>query len=470
LEIYGIAVALPVYVIVRIMSFLMTVQSTKPVFEPMNEEEVRQTLARVLNSKYFVHAHKKRQFLSVVSDFYLNGRGHELNEYVLAYDVFGRDSTYNPSADPIVRVVAHEIRKKLESYYQNEGAGDDIRMELPAGSYQPVFHRQLLPPAEEIKNVAKPIETKIESPPDRQPMNIGTIVLSFVCLALAASVIVLALSNRALRHKPAAPQDAGVSGGVWGSFLNDSTPPVVVLSNPPVPRLSNAHEPDILLKESVPLSSGAIKALKEKLVTNPQTLMGESNIKHQNTRLIIGNHNHTGLGEAIGLHYLTNFFRDVNREIALKQSRTLSAEDLKNRNVIMLGGAWVNDWSGKLPDEEDFAYSVNATILNRNPQAGEEREYVPQFDVRTGALLTDYALITIKPNMTAANKVMVLSGIYSQGTEAAVEFVTVRNYLNQFNQKLEQSNMSDHFQALLKVGVENGIPTTISILALHKLP
>jgi hypothetical protein len=446
----------------------MAFHSAKQTIEAIDNADVCQTLEKVLSSKYFVHAHKKRQFLSVVCDFYLKGRAHELNEYVLAYDVFGRDNTYNPSADPIVRVVAHEIRKKLESYYQNEGAGDAIRMELPAGSYQPVFHRQLLPPAEETNAI--PVETKIESPRNRRPMNSGTIVLGFVCLALAASVIVLALSNRALRVKPAATRDAAVYGGVWESFLNDSTPPVVVLSNPPVPRLSNAHEPDILLKESVPLSSAAIKALKEKLVTNPQTLMGESNAKHQNTRLIIGNHNHTGLGEAIGLHYLTNFFRDVNREIALKQSRTLSAEDLKNRNVIMLGGAWVNDWSGKLPDEEDFAYSVNATILNRNPQTGEEREYVPQFDVRTGALLTDYALITIKPNLTAANKVMVLSGIYSQGTEAAVEYITIRDYLNQINQRLERSNMPAHFQALLKVGVENGIPTTISILALHKLP
>jgi hypothetical protein len=448
----------------------MAFQSAKQSIEAIDSADVCQTLEKVLSSKYFVHAHKKRQFLSVVCDFYLKGRANELNEYVLAYDVFGRDNTYNPSADPIVRVVAHEIRKKLESYYQNEGAGDEIRMELPAGSYQPVFNRQLLPPAEEIKNVAIPVDTKIESPPDRRPMNIGTIVLSFVCLALAVSVIVLALSNRALRHKPAATRDAAVYGRVWESFLNDSTPPVVVLSNPPVPRLSNAYEPDILLKESVPLSSEAIKALKEKLVTNPQTLMGKSDIKYQNRRLTISNHNHTGVGEAIGLHYLTNFFRDVNREIALKQSRTLSAEDLKNRNVIMLGGAWVNDWSGKLSDDEDFAYSVNATILNRNPQAGEAREYVPQFDDRTGALLTDYALITIKPNLTAANKVMVLSGIYSQGTEAAVEFVTGMDYLNQINRRLEQSNMPGHFQALLKVGVENGIPTTISILALHKLP
>jgi hypothetical protein len=445
----------------------MAAQSIKPAIESINKEEVCQTLARVLKSKYFVNAHKKRQFLSVVCDFYLNDRAHELNEYLLAYDVFGRDNSYNPSTDPIVRVVAHEIRKKLESYYQNEGAADEIRMELPAGSYQPVFQRHQLPVVvEEIKKSELPVETKIEAAPDRR--NINIVVMSLVCLALAAAVIVLALSNLALRHKTDASREVAGYGKFWGRFLTDSTPTVVVLSNPPVPRLSNGYEPEILLKESIPLATDAIKALREKLISNPQTLIVGSEIKHHNPRLIISNQNHTGIGEAIGLHYLTNFFRNANREISLKQSRTLSAEDLKNRNVIMLGGAWVNDWSGKLPSNEDFSYSMNATILNRKPLEGEEREYVPEFDRRTGALLTDYALITVKPNLTAANNVMVLSGINSQGTEAAVEFITGRDHLNQIDQRLE--NLSGHFQALLKVGVENGIPTTITILALHKLP
>ncbi|MBO0800374.1 MAG: hypothetical protein J2P31_16255, partial [Blastocatellia bacterium] len=377
--------------------------------------------------------------------------------------VFGRDSGYNPSADPIVRVVAHEIRKKLESYYQNEGAADEIRMELPTGSYQPVFHRRQLPAVEEInKSEAEP---KIESVPDRRNMNI--VILSLVCLALAAAVIVLALSNLALRRKTDVQREVVSYGKFWESFLTDSTPTVVVLSNPPVPRLSNAYEPEILLKDAIPLPADSVKALREKLITNPWTLTEGSEVKEHNPRLIISNQNHTGIGEAIGLHYLTDFFHTLNREISLKQSRTLSAEDLKNRNVIMLGGAWVNDWSGKLPSNEDFSYSINATILNRRPLAGEEREYVPEFDRHTGGLLTDYAIITVKPNMTAANNVMVLSGIYSQGTEAAVEFITGKDHLIQIDQRIE--NMPAHFQALLKVGVENGIPTTVTLLAFHKL-
>ena len=68
---------------------------------------------------------------------------------------------------------------------------------------------------------------------------------------------------------------------------------------------------------------------------------------------------------------------------------------------------------------------------------------------------------------------MVLAGVYSQGTEAAAEYVTNKNYVDQLNQRLQQLREADgpagDFQVLLKVGVENGIPTTISIVAIHKL-
>jgi hypothetical protein len=147
---------------------------------------------------------------------------------------------------------------------------------------------------------------------------------------------------------------------------------------------------------------------------------------------------------------------------------------LKNHNVIMLGGVWVNGWTGKLTSPEDFVFTDNATIVNHKPLPGEPSEYIPEFDGRTGRLVVDYALITVKPNLSDANEVMVLAGIYSPGTEAAVEYVTNKSYLEQLNQRLQQLRPSGgdrpYFQALLKVGVENGIPTTIAILSLHELP
>jgi hypothetical protein len=112
-------------------------------------------------------------------------------------------------------------------------------------------------------------------------------------------------------------------------------------------------------------------------------------------------------------------------------------------------------------------------IENRRPQPGEEREYRPIFSQQNGDLVEDYALITVKPNILYENTVMVLAGSHSAGTEAAAEYVTSKNYLQEFTERLRQMGGSagapKYYQALLKVGVENGIPTTISLLTVHEL-
>jgi hypothetical protein len=68
---------------------------------------------------------------------------------------------------------------------------------------------------------------------------------------------------------------------------------------------------------------------------------------------------------------------------------------------------------------------------------------------------------------------MTLAGIYSEGTEAAAEFVTTRNHLVVLAQRLKevggQAPPPKYYQALLKVGVENGTPTTITLVALRAI-
>ena len=466
----------------------MKAQMVEPFSANIESDEIRLALEKLLRSKYFVNAHKKQKFVRLICDYYLEGRAQELNEHILGYDVFGRDNSYNPSNDPIVRVFAHEIRKKLEAYYANEGATDPVRLEIPAGSYQPVFTRQVMPQASDESEPALPPDD-LPAPPARRRRSLGRIAAVLMGLALLASVIVLAISNRQLRQEMAradAAKSPAAYSSVWTAFLADKNPPLVILSNPPILRFINASDPESLVRASIPLPEETVKALRDKFVTNPEVSIKESSgptddsdataqnkvvvERNQQSRLVLSTNVYTGMGEAIGLHYLTDFFRKASRSIQLKQSRTLSAEDLKKHNVIMLGGVWVNAWSSKLTRNEDFVFTSKGTLENRTPQAGEEREYIPQFDRRTGNLITDYALITIKPNISEANDVMMLAGIYSQGTEAAAEYVTNPDYLDQLNQRLQAAgNVPRYFQALLKVGVENGIPTTISILALHEL-
>src|SRR5215216_5347508 len=200
------------------MKTFMAEQPSIP-FEP---DEVRQVLESIFRSKHFINAHKKKKFLRLICDFYLEGRAQELNEHMLGYDVFNRESSYNPSEDPIVRVFAHEIRKKLEVYYKNEGANDPIRLEIPAGSYQPVFTRHTPEPAAQVLEDAIAAQPEIEVEPRSRRFSPGQLAVSFIVLCLVIAVIGLAMSNRQLRQQVSEAEiekDSATYGPVWASFL-----------------------------------------------------------------------------------------------------------------------------------------------------------------------------------------------------------------------------------------------------------
>jgi hypothetical protein len=242
---------------------------------------------------------------------------------------------------------------------------------------------------------------------------------------------------------------------------------MLVLSNPPVYKFVNPVDPDVLVKNSVELtpqqSSWLAGTLGEEFLTKQQ-------MKY---RLALSPREYTGVGEAIGLYQVAELLRSSGKSPMSKQSRTVSADDLKRNNVVLLGSVWSNVWSGKLPVKEDFTFTIKAIIENDNPKDGEQREYRPAFNETTGELVKDYALITVRPGVTNESVVMVLAGIKSEGTQAAAEFVTRKEYLDDLNRRLEQiswgGGAQKYYQVLLEVDVDNGIPTMISVVAIHPL-
>jgi len=99
--------------------------------------EVRHHLSRILESPSFQGSKRCQDFLQYVVDRALDGQFDALKERVIGAEVFGRPAGYETSGDAIVRVKANEVRKRLAQYYQDTGAADPIRIELPAGSYVP---------------------------------------------------------------------------------------------------------------------------------------------------------------------------------------------------------------------------------------------------------------------------------------------------------------------------------------------
>jgi tetratricopeptide (TPR) repeat protein len=100
---------------------------------------VRSHLERVLRSPHFDGSARSREFLRYVVEEVLAGRSAYLKQAAIAVDVFGRQPDFDAVIDPIVRVQAGRLRRSLERYYLLSGDVDSMRIELPKGSYAPVF-------------------------------------------------------------------------------------------------------------------------------------------------------------------------------------------------------------------------------------------------------------------------------------------------------------------------------------------
>jgi tetratricopeptide (TPR) repeat protein len=109
---------------------------------PEKAEAARRQLQKILESPGFARNERMSRFLRFVVDQHLAGRGDEIKESVIAIEVFGRSTDFNPRRDPIVRTEAARLRARLSEYYLNGGQADSLIIELPKGGYAPVF-RQL---------------------------------------------------------------------------------------------------------------------------------------------------------------------------------------------------------------------------------------------------------------------------------------------------------------------------------------
>src|SRR6187455_3064134 len=117
---------------------------------PPSEREVRDQIERITTSVAFRTSDRLKHFITFVASQELQGKGDNLKEYAVGVQVFGRESSFDPRTDPVVRVQARRLRARLERYYREEGQDDEILVDLPKGGYAPVFRRR------EVSQTARP--------------------------------------------------------------------------------------------------------------------------------------------------------------------------------------------------------------------------------------------------------------------------------------------------------------------------
>src|SRR5271167_3794183 len=123
---------------------MLSTESVTGAWRPKNEGErqlVRSQLKKIVSDGRFSASKRYPSLLQYIVEQTLVGNEDELKERTLGVEVFHRPPDYDTNADPVVRLSAAEVRKRLAQYYQSPGHGDELRIELNPGSYVPLFLR-----------------------------------------------------------------------------------------------------------------------------------------------------------------------------------------------------------------------------------------------------------------------------------------------------------------------------------------
>jgi serine/threonine protein kinase/tetratricopeptide (TPR) repeat protein len=90
-------------------------------------------------SAAFRESARHRRLLEFLVETTLRGDADGLKEFVIAAEVWDRNVSFDPRIHSMVRVEVGRLRTRLDRYYSDEGAHDDLRFSIPVGSYGVVF-------------------------------------------------------------------------------------------------------------------------------------------------------------------------------------------------------------------------------------------------------------------------------------------------------------------------------------------
>lgn len=165
-------------------------ERTRSLPEIVSAAKCKEQLQRIVDSSEFAATNRGRRFLSYVVEETLAGRAERIRAYSVAMAVFGRDASFEPKSDPIVRIEAGQLRRALERYYLTAGISDPVVITIPKGGYVPVFAARSTPIVSEVAQVFPKRETVADFMPRlasrRQSIVIGSLAAAMVLAAFLA--------------------------------------------------------------------------------------------------------------------------------------------------------------------------------------------------------------------------------------------------------------------------------------------
>jgi hypothetical protein len=420
-------------------------------------------IERVAASEQFSRSARLRDFLLYVGRQSLKKGSPEIHEQEIGAKVFGRDDSYDRGADTIVRVNATELRKRIDSYFAQNGANEPLIFEIPRGIYKPVF-RWRLAAASDVQALmqvgtqeATPVSPVSPSPAKRYVFA-ATIVLLCLSIALTAVCTIQIQQIRTL-HMALNPWEGQPTvAAFWTGFLDPHRQTDIVL---PDASLSIREE---LTGHPISLSS----YINREYINETESLPVSKDRRDDLTNIY--SHNLVAFGDYRAAQEILAL-SPVGSSLRLTLSRFFQAESVKHDNLILIGGKKANPWIYLFDDRMNFSLDYDPTqglgyISNRNQHPGEAATYTP---ARYPSGFEGYSVVAYLPNPSHNGNVIILTGTDSDATSATAEFLTSEEQLKKFQSTLHVQKFP-YFEVLLKTSRLSGTSLSSEVVAYRTYP
>jgi hypothetical protein len=401
--------------------------------EAFTEEEkaaAHDQLERLLSNPYFSHSRRFPSFLRYVVAKTLAGQEDALKERTLGIDIFGRQADYDTASDPIVRVTAAEIRKRIAQYYQEPGHENELRVSLPPGSYVPQFQvaaasdgPHFVAPRAASVSVVIAEETK-QRPPHHHFWR-GFLVSFLVLVVLAGSALWIWQSERR------APFDF-----FWGPILGSNDPVLFCIAD-------QKQYSNIALRDANDLSR--------------QTILPDSL-----TAVVIS--------DLSPIVRLAGLLQSNGKKYSLQGEGATNLMDLRAGPAIFIG-AFDNAWTLRLTKPLRYHFFNNADMTELGIVDGNAPNATHWIVERQQQMATnnygDYAIVARFTDGTTGKVAVVVAGVARGGTIAAGEYITDSDNLAQLMRAAKAAGNKKNMEIVLSTQIIGGEPGTPKVEATY---
>jgi len=361
---------------------------------------ILQELEGILNSPAFRHSNRSRQFLTFVVRHKLEGREDLLKERTIGAELFDRKADYSTGDDPIVRVQAGEVRKRLEHHYKELGNRSVLRIDLPVGSYVPEFHSK-----------------SDESPPAAAKEHGSKGRRIFYWLLATASIAVITLLG-AIRITHAGPKPT-VLDEFWAPVF--STPRPVLICLPKLVLYLPSYE---LFRDYSKTHPGtfqtAMERLGQKLPLQPNKKIAWGDMRAYSDLGLVS-------GDVYAGFRISGLLNRINKENQLKIGSASSFEDLRSSPAITVG-AFSNRWTLEMTSSLRFVFAESDGVLWIEDRNTAGKRWLNKLD-QNRDVIEDFGVATRLLDSKTGQLVITVAGITAPGTDAAAQLISDPDYL-----------------------------------------